>query len=375
MFKDINLIAIKPFYIVHTLFVVKEAMNMKRRLTVILALFVLVTMLFSMVGCSQEPVDEPTEKPAEEPAEEPLKVGLLMDGPISDAGWNASAYEGLLLIEENYGAEIAFVESLPLSSIEETFRSLASQGFDILVGHGFQFGDAAKVVGEEFPNTFFVVTSTDISQSPNVASVNIDNEQQGFLMGCAAALLTESNIVGSIGGMDIPPIRFGIEGFAKGVDYINPEVKILAAFTGSFDDSVKMKEVSTSMADAGADVIMANAGQAGLGSIDACMENGILAIGSNTDQNSVAPDTVAISVIKNISVAMDYVVQEYKKGTIDGKFYNVGVSGGAVYLSPWHGFADKVPAEIQQQLADIQEMIASGELEVSVLAKQAVDEM
>lgn len=99
-----------------------------------------------------------------------LKIAFLLPGPISDQGWNMMAYNALKAAEKEHGAEIAYTERTPVSDFEEIFRGYAQAGYDIIMGHGFQFGDTAKKVAKEFSNTVFIVTSTDISQGPNLAS-------------------------------------------------------------------------------------------------------------------------------------------------------------------------------------------------------------
>ncbi|MGI9951480.1 BMP family protein [Moorellaceae bacterium AZ2] len=293
-----------------------------------------------------------------------LKIALLLPGPINDMGWNASAYEGLKQAEEKYGASVAYVENVAQSDMEENFRGFALQGYDLIIGHGFQFGDAAMKVASQFPNVKFVVTSSNISQAPNVASVNIDNEMQGFVMGAVAALLTKSGTVGAIGGEQIPPIVGSVEGFEKGAKYINPNIKVLTAYTGNFNDVNKAKETALAMIAQGADIIMANANQAGLGSIQACQEKKVLAIGSNMDQNPIAPDTVVVSVIKSVPVLISYVVDLIYNNEFEAKFYNLGVKEGAVYLSPWHGFEDKIPQDVKDRVAGILKDLEEGKLDI-----------
>ncbi|QGP91224.1 ABC transporter substrate-binding protein PnrA-like protein [Neomoorella glycerini] len=169
-----------------------------------------------------------------------LKIALLLPGPINDMGWNASAYEGLKKVEKEFKAQVAYRENVAQSDMEEAFRAYAMQGYHVIIGHGFQFGDAAKKVAPQFPNIKFVVTSSDIHQDPNLASVNIDNEMQGFLMGAVAGLMTKSGTVAALGGQQIPPIIGSVEGFAKGAKYVNPQVKVITTYTGSFDDVNKM---------------------------------------------------------------------------------------------------------------------------------------
>lgn len=326
------------------------------------SLVVVLMFLTGLVGCGGQSSGGDASDGADDTKQ--LKVALLLPGPINDMGWNASAYEGLKQAEEKYNAEISYSENIQQSDMEEVFRGYAQQGFDIIIGHGFQFGDAAKKVAADYPDSKFIVTSSNISQEPNLASVNIDNEQQGFLMGVVAGLLTKSNLVGAIGGQEIPPIVGSLAGFEKGVKYVNPDANILSTMTGSFDDVAKAKETALAMIAQGADIIMANANQAGLGSIEACKMKGVLAIGSNQDQNEIAPDTVVVSGIKSVPVLITFVVEKVQNGDFEPKFYNLGFNEGAVYLSPWHSFEDKIPQEAKDKIKTITEDLAAGKIEV-----------
>jgi basic membrane protein A len=340
-----------------------------------LAIFLAVILLVAVTGCSgKHPAgkgdagskveNKSSDSNRTQEGKKQLKIALLLPGPINDMGWNASAYEGLKQAEKKYGASVAYVENVAQSDMEENFRGFALQGYDLIIGHGFQFGDAAKKVASQFPNSRFVVTSSNISQQPNVASVNIDNEMQGFVMGAVAALMSKSKVVGAIGGEQIPPIVGSIQGFEKGAKYIDPKIKVLTAYTGNFNDVNKAKETALAMIAQGADIIMANANQAGLGSIQACQEKKILAIGSNMDQNPIAPDTVLVSVIKSVPVLISYVVELIYNGKFEPKFYNLGVKEGAVYLSPWHGFENKVPQNVKDRLARIMKDLEEGKLDI-----------
>ncbi|QGP91221.1 ABC transporter substrate-binding protein PnrA-like protein [Neomoorella glycerini] len=131
-----------------------------------------------------------------------------------------------------------------------------------------------------------------------------------------------------------------------------------------------MKETALAIIqNQGADIIMANANQAGLGAIQAAQQKKVLAIGSNTDQNAVAPDTVLVSGIKSVPVLISFVVQTIQDGTFKPQFYNLGVKEKAVYLSPWHGFENKVPAEVKAKLEQITRDLADGKIDLSKLSK------
>ena len=337
---------------------------MKKLLSILLVFMMVVSFV---VGCSaqEEPAEEPGEEPAEEPAEEPsepLKVAVILPGPIGDGGWNASAYNGILAIEEKYGAEIAYNESTPISDYDEVFRMYASSGFDIVFGHGGEFGDAAMRVAPDYPDVQFAVTSTNIVQPPNVSSIQNDNAAQGFMQGAVAAIVTKTGVVGAIGGMNIPSIADSITGFEAGAKYINPDIEVKTTLTGSFDDAAKAKGVAESMIDQGADVLMQNADHAGMGVIEACVENGIYAIGSIGDQAELAPDTIIVSGVAEMPIAFVAFVDKYMAGGFEAGNFMMGVAEGVIYLSPFYNFDDILTEEQKAQIMAIEDGIRDGSI-------------
>ena len=135
-----------------------------------------------------------------------FKVALLTPGSISDAGWNALAYEGLKRIEKELGAEISHVESKAPSQWEEHFRSYASKGYGLVFGHGFEYQEAAKSVAPDFPDTVFITTSGN-TVADNVASIVFELEEVTYLLGVIAGTMSQTGKIGLIGGMNIPPIN------------------------------------------------------------------------------------------------------------------------------------------------------------------------
>ncbi len=343
---------------------------MNKKLSVLLALLLVVSLV---AGCatngeaSVEPAEEPVETPAEEPAEEakPLKVAAMMPGPINDMGWNATAYNGLLAIEEQFGAEISYVENVSSSDMEEVFRNYALQGFDVVFGHGFEFGDPAERVATEFPDTTFIIFSSTITNGSNLSSVTFSAPQQGFLAGALAALITETDIVGGIGGLDIPPIRMPIQGFIAGAEYVNPDIDVRAVMTGSMDDVAGLKETAFAMLDQDVDVIFALADQAGMGAIEACTERGAWSIGANVDQNERSPQTVVQSVIKDSPVLYTYMVDMIASGNYEPGMYELGAAEDAIFLADWHGFDEQFP-EAKAEIEEIIKGIKSGEITIDI---------
>ena len=130
---------------------------MKRIIVLITVLLCMGTMVFAS-GQSE----------GDSKSEGPLKVALILSGPANDQGWNAVALQGLTEAEEAYGIETAYTEHVGIADSEAAFTDYASQGFDLVIGHGFQYGDPAVRVGERFPKTKFMAIE-GASSSENVA--------------------------------------------------------------------------------------------------------------------------------------------------------------------------------------------------------------
>ncbi len=323
-----------------------------------LALTLIVALL--TVGCGTNPSATTSQNNG---GPHKLKVALLLPGPINDNGWDSVAYQGLKKAESELGVETAYRENVSQSDMESAFRSFAQQNYDVIIGHGFQFGDAAKAVAKDFPNTKFVVTSSSISQTPNLASLNVLSYQAGFLGGVVAAMATHSKKVAYIGGQEIPPILEGLKGFKEGVNFIDATVSVTGTNTGSFDDVAKAKETAKTLINQGADVVFGNANQAGLGVIDAAKDAGVYAIGWGADQSSVAPNTVIASGLQIYPVAIYTIVKVIQDGKFEPKFYPMGIKEGAIGLALNQGMISKLPAGSEAKINQIIADIKSGKLD------------
>jgi basic membrane protein A len=340
---------------------------------------ILVTVLTGLLclsiiaGCSSKQSNDSKEttKPAQEEVkkDKKLKVGLLLAGTINDNGFNAVAYNALNAVRDEYGAEVAYTESVTQSDMEEGFRNYATQGYDIIFAHGFEFSDAAKKVASEFPDVKFIVNSSEISAGSNLASIKVDNIQIGFIEGVVAAAVSKTNVVAAIGGMNIPPIVEDLTGYELGAKYINPKIQVLSAMTGSFDDVGKVKETALAMIEKKADVVMVVADKAGIGGIEAAKEKGVMAINNNFDGYEFAPDTVVVSGLADFNVCFKFIAKQVIDGKFEAKNYRLGVAEGVIYLSPFHNFEQKLPKETLQKINSIVEDIKTGKIDVHNLPK------
>ena len=155
-----------------------------------------------------------------------FKVALLTPGPISDQSWNGSAYEGLMRIKDSIpGAQVSHIQTKTPAEFEENFRQYGAAGYSLVIGHGFEFQDAAARVGPEFPKTIYITTGGN-TVGANVAAMSFSFEEPSYLAGIVAGAMTKTETVGCIGGTELPPVKAAFASFTAGVKSVNPKAKV-----------------------------------------------------------------------------------------------------------------------------------------------------
>src|SRR6185436_15540926 len=174
-----------------------------------------------------------------------FRVGLITPGSIADAAWNSGAYAGLNTIRDSLGAEVSHVEARTPGEQEEALRAYAAQGYRLVFGHGFEFQGPAERIGDRYPGTVFVVTSGErVSAAGNVVPMVFGIEEGTYLAGMVAGGMTRSNKIGFIGGIELPPIKRGYEGWERGAKAVNPAVESRLAYLNTFDDAAAGREAA-----------------------------------------------------------------------------------------------------------------------------------
>jgi basic membrane protein A and related proteins len=273
-----------------------------------------------------------------------FRVALVTPGPISDQSWNGGAYQGLQRIRDSLGASISHIQTKTPAEFDEQFRQYGSQGYDLVFGHGFEFQDAAKRVGPDYPGTIFVVTSGS-SVGANVAGIEFGFADASYLAGMLAGAMTKSNVIGEIGGTELPPVRESFTAFARGAKAVNPKVTVLTSYIGNWDDVSAGREQALAQIGRNADVIFQNADAAGLGVFRAARETRkALVIGSNSDQNGVAPEITIASVVINLPHAFLTVAREVRAHTFKPRVIKLGTESDVVTLVINPAFRSNIPA-------------------------------
>ncbi|MCE7959219.1 MAG: BMP family ABC transporter substrate-binding protein [Acidobacteria bacterium ACB2] len=297
------------------------------------------------------------------PAASPgFEVALLTPGPVSDAGWNAGAYEGLQAIREKLGARVSHVQVKSPSEYEEQFRAYAARGAALCFGHGFEFQDAAARVAREYPKTVFVTTSGSRT-GPNLAPIVFELEEAAYLCGLVAGRMSRSAKAGMVGGVDLPSIRSTFLAFEAGLKAGNPGARATSVFTGSFEDVAGAKTAALALADQGHDFLFQNADAAALGVFRAAAERGVWAFGTNKDQNALSPSVLASAVI-DMPRAFVETAARVQQGRFDGKPIRYGLSSGVISFVFSPTAVSKVPAPVVDEVRRVSGAIERGEVRV-----------
>lgn len=288
-----------------------------------------------------------------------FRMALLTPGPISDQSWNASAYAGLTAVKDSLGASISHIQTKTPAEFDENFRQYGAQGYDMVVGHGFEFQDAATRVAPSYPKTVYIVTSGRVS-GPNLAGVAFAFEEASYQAGMIAGAMTKTNTIGMIAGSEFPPVKASFAAFALGAKTVNPKVQILTSYIGSWDDVSAAKEQAIAQIGRGADILFQNADAAGLGIFQAARERKVLAFGTNSDQNGIAPDVIIGSVVIDQPKAFLRIARQVKDRTFDGKVINLGVKEDVVRLVLNPAMMGRIPAAVRASVDSVGTALRAG---------------
>lgn len=311
----------------------------------------LVLLALVLVACGQ-PAGSPATSPGGDGAVDGKRVAVLFPGLVDDESWNQAGYEGLQQAESE-GVEIAYTENASQDQQVELFRNYAQQGFNVVIGHGGEYMDAALQVAEEFPDIEFVVTNGNQS-AENVTSLALSYGDMGYLAGVLAASMTESNQIGVVVGETIPIAQDAVRAYEAGAKRVNPDIEITESVTGDWADVALAREAALAQIADGVDVLWHVLDAADAGVMSAAEDEGVYVIGLYADQSALAPTAHIGASLSDASA----VIFEAATGELDGQAHKEGVAEGVVSFG---AYADVVPEEAQQAVSEAEEELRTGE--------------
>ena len=315
------------------------------------------------------------------PTDAPPKVALIIaQGGLGDKSYNDLAFSGFERAIKDFGIEGKVIESAdPVGEGEQLLRTAAENGYDLVITLEYSHFDPLARVAPDFPNTLFGIVNIGVDQ-PNVVTALFKEQEGSFLAGALAAMVTSmpnnpkvnpDKVIGSIGGTQSGGIDKFLVGYEEGAHYIDPDVKVLRAYSESFGDPTKGKELTLSMYEQMADIVYQVAGGTGIGVFDAAEQQKRYAIGVDSDQDGLKPGFILTSMIKRTDNAVYDMIGKLAKGELKGgTTLEYGLKEDGVGLSPMTYTKDEIPAEFLTKIDEIKAKIISGEIVVTDVTKK-----
>ena len=308
--------------------------------------------------------EEETEAETEEDIDGTgFKIGMVTDvGGVNDGSFNQSAWEGLQRAAENFGCEVKYIESKGDADFVPNIESFLDEDYDLIICTGYVMADAVRDAAELNPDQkFAIVDDASNADLDNVTCMMFEQEQASYLVGLAAGYTTESNVVGFVVGQANETMNSFGYGYCAGVLDANPDATILQYNANSFGDASAGKTAVNTMVTKGADVVFHAAGGTGLGVIDGCKENGIWAIGVDSDQSPLAPETILTSALKRGDNACYDATKKAILGTLEGGVATYDLAAGGVDIAPT---TDNLSKDVLEKIEDAKKDIIAGDLVV-----------
>ncbi|MBN7573017.1 BMP family ABC transporter substrate-binding protein [Clostridium sp. 2-1] len=329
---------------------------MKKLLSLVLTMCTLVALL---AGCGGSKTTETSTKDSKDAKNKTYKVAMISDTSISDGGWGAACYNAMVTAAKEKGFETQYTDGLKTADFAQSIRSYADLGYDLIFAPGNQYSDAVKEVAKDYPDVHFALLNGTV-ETDNIVSLLPDAEQIGQMAGALAGLMSKTNNIGFIGGMELDTTKTKLESYEAAAKAVNPNIQVASAYAGSFSDTAKGMEIANSMITSkNVDVMFGDASAVDSGARQA------LANKSNTydigqpsdlvkdDKSGIIISSVVTDNAAMIKLCMDDVINgKFGNKTIYGNIENGSLSVGTL--------SDKVPQDIKSKYLEIVDKIKAG---------------
>jgi basic membrane protein A len=303
-----------------------------------------------------------TEAPATEaPAAEPFRVAVVMPSAKNDLAFSQSMFDALTRVQEEMGAEnFEFVMSEGMFVVDDAaaaIRDYASQGYNLVIAHGSQYGSSLQEIAPDFPETSFAWgTTVDTFGLPNVFAYEAASQEGGYVNGVLAATLSTSKIIGVVGPIETGDAKLYVDGFKAGVAATNPDVQVNVNYIGSFSDVALASEAATTHISAGADALTGTA-QMVVGAIGKAEESNVLWFGTQSNQTSLAPTIVVANQVYHWEGIINEMITLIKAGTLGGQSFKANLANGGEVMefNPDYALSEDAKALAETTIAGIED--------------------
>ncbi len=312
---------------------------------------------------------------------ETQKVCAVLDtGGENDKSFNEFTLKGARDAAEEAGLEFTHIVSAAPSDYEKNINNFVDEGCGLIITVGFLMGDSTAAAAAANPDVQFAIV--DVSYFPglgcaedvadcyteeggmsNITSLMFAEDEVGYLAGVLAGCMSETGVIGSVSGMEIPPVVKFVTGYQNGAATQNPDIETLNVYIPDFNDPTTGKQAGETQISEGADVIFGVGGNTGNGGLLAAHESGLIAIGVDVDQYNTYPEiasSLITSAAKNMDVAAGDAVRAYADGTLKGGVVTGTVANSGIGLAPYHDWDGKIPAECKAAVDEAAAGLADG---------------
>ena len=300
-----------------------------------------------------------------------FRIAVVTPSAKNDLAFSQSMYEALVKVQEAKGGpdKLEFVISENMFVVDDAgaaIRDYASQGYNMVIAHGSQYGGVLQEIAPDFPKVSFAwgtTVDTFVDKGiNNVFAYEARSEQGGYVNGVLAAKLTKSNVIGVVGPIETGDAKLYVDGFIAGVNATNPDARVTVNWIGSFSDVALASEAAQTHIGAGADV-MAGTAQMVVGAIGVAKDNDVLWFGTQASQTSLAPEIVVANQIYDWSGTILEMMDLIDKGTLGGQAFEITLANEGLYIE--YNPAYNLPADVRQLADDTVEGIISGSIVVA----------
>lgn len=328
----------------------------------------LLILCFISFGCDQQPPM----------AQKTVKVGMVLDtGGDKDHGFNEYSLKGAQRAATAAGIDFFYLSSESTAMYERNIDKVIADGADLVFTVGFGLANATAKAAKRYPDRLFVImdyaytpgngcpnTATNCYTSEggliNVSSLMFAEDQPAYLAGVLAACMSQTGVIGSVAGMEIPPVVRFVEGFENGARSVQPDIITYKRYIPDFNDPDTGWVVAMDFIAKGADALLCAAGATGLGGLRAAKEKNIMAIGVDVDQYLTFPEAasaLATSAMKNVDVAAGIAVTAFAEGRLATGVQVFNLANNGLGLAPFHQWDTKIPASCREKIQTAREHI------------------
>jgi basic membrane lipoprotein Med (substrate-binding protein (PBP1-ABC) superfamily) len=323
----------------------------------------------SLDDLCQEAKDAGVEAPAD------FTVRLVTDiGKVDDRTFNQYAYEGMVAAEECFGFETSFIETASEADYAKNIATTLEGGPEVVITTGFLLATDTLAAANANPNTNFIgIDQFQPTFPANYVGVLFNEHEGGYLAGVLAASLSETGVIGVVGGReDVPPVVKLVNGYEAGAKSVNPDITVLKIYNESFNDPAKGASDASGFIGEGADVIFGAGGKTGSAGVVEATTNGLWGIGVDQDEyfstynEGAAPgaDKLASSAVKRVDLAVFTQILAAIQGEFAGGIFTLTAENGGITYAPFHD-AD-IPDDVATTLEETRKGLADGSIETGI---------